>query len=152
MLETFRNEPIEPQQFDERLSELLDMAGIAEQLSRLEQGLARKDQDITSLQEQLATAKADMQTLRATISSTPTSPSSASKLDIPAPAKFDGKPYDVEPFLQRVENYFVATGNGGTADQRKIAFAISCMEGNSIGWWIDLHHIEQAAAAAKGEN
>ena len=26
------------------------------------------------------------------------------------------------------------------------------MEGNSIGWWIDLHHIEQADAATKGSN
>ena len=97
-------------------------------------------------------ANTDVQNLCSTISSTPASTSSASELDIPAPAKFDGKPYDVEPFLQRLENYFVAMGNGGMADQRKIAFAISCMEGNSIGWWIDLHHIEQAAAAVKGAN
>ena len=127
------------------------MANLEERLSQLEQNLARKDQDITSLQQQLTTAKADVQALRSTSSASTTSPS-ASKLDIPAPAKFEGKPYDVEPFLQRVENYFIATGNTGAADQRKIAFAISCMEGNSIGWWIDLHHIEQAAAAAKGGN
>ena len=74
------------------------------------------------------------------------------KLDIPAPAKFEGKPHDVEPFLQRIENYLVATGNDGAEDQRKIAFAISSMEGNAIGWWIDLHHIEQAAAVARGTN
>ena len=128
------------------------MAGVNERLSQLEQSLAQKNQDIASLQQQLTAAKDDVQNLRATISSTPTTSSSALKLDIPAPAKFNGKPYDVEPFLQRVENYFITTGNGGTVDQWKIAFAISCMEGNSIGWWIDLHHIEQAAAAAKGAN
>ena len=128
------------------------MASVTERLSQLEQSLAQKNQDIASLQQQLTTAKDDVQNHRATISSTPTQSSAASKLDIPAPSKFDGKPYNVEPFLQRVKNYFIATGNGGTADQQKIAFAISCMEGNSIRWWIDLHHIEQADAATKGSN
>ena len=151
-LETFQDEPIEPQKFDKQLSELLDMASINKRLSQLEQSLAQKNRDIDSLQQQLTAAKDNVQNLRATVSSALTTSSSTSKLDIPAPAKFDGQPYDVEPFLQRIENYFIATGNGGTADQRKIAFAISCMEGNSIGWWIDLHHIEQAAAAATNTN
>ena len=87
------------------------MANVMERLSQLEQSLAKKDQDIASLQQQLTTAKDDVQNLCATIPSTLTQSSAASKLDIPTPSKFDGKPYDVEPFLQRVKNYFIATGN-----------------------------------------
>lgn len=126
------------------------MADFATRLCQLEQSLTQRNATIETLQQDLAAANTSMQALRATISSN--NSSSASKLDIPAPVKFEGKPYDVEPFIQRVENYFIATGNGGANDQRKIAFAISCMEGNSIGWWIDLHHIEQATAMAQGKN
>lgn len=149
-LESFRDPPEEPRQFDERLSELLDMANVVERLTQLEQSLAQKEAMITALQQNLGIATAELQAIRTT---TPvTRSTSASKLDIPAPTKFEGKPYDVEPFLQRIENYFIATGNSGVEDQRKIAFAISSMEGNAIGWWIDLHHIEQATAAARGSN
>ena len=53
------------------------------------------------------------------------------KIDVPAPAPFEGHSDDAQAFIDRVLNYFDATGNSDAADQSKIAFAFSLMKGSA---------------------
>ncbi|KZT63724.1 hypothetical protein DAEQUDRAFT_770352, partial [Daedalea quercina L-15889] len=57
------------------------------------------------------------------------------------------------PFIQRVEAYFNATGNGQTDPQRKINYAVLLIDSDSdANYWKDLHYLEEDAAQAQGQH
>ncbi|KZT63206.1 hypothetical protein DAEQUDRAFT_770813 [Daedalea quercina L-15889] len=79
--------------------------------------------------------------------------SGSTKLDVPKPKGFQGKSDDVGPFIQRVEAYFNATGNGQTGPQRKINYAVLLIDSNSdVNYWKDLHYLEEDAVQAQGQH
>ncbi|KZT64711.1 hypothetical protein DAEQUDRAFT_769492 [Daedalea quercina L-15889] len=79
--------------------------------------------------------------------------SGSTKLDVPKPKGFQGKSDDVGPFIQRVEAYFNATGNGQTDPQRKINYAVLLIDSDSdANYWKDLHYLEEDAAQAQGQH
>ena len=71
------------------------------------------------------------------------------KIDVPAPAPFEGHSDDAQAFIDHVLNYFDATGNSDTADQSKIAFAFSLMKGNAQNFH-DLYYQKASDAQKRG--
>lgn len=71
------------------------------------------------------------------------------KIDVPAPAPFEGHSDDAQAFIDRVLNYFDATGNSDAADQSKIAFAFSLMKGSAQNFR-DLYYQKASDARKKG--
>ncbi|KZT63089.1 hypothetical protein DAEQUDRAFT_770933 [Daedalea quercina L-15889] len=79
--------------------------------------------------------------------------SGSTKLDVPKLKGFQGKSDDVGPFIQQVEAYFNATGNGQTDPQQKINYAVLLIDSDSdANYWKDLHYLEEDVVQAQGQH
>lgn len=85
----------------------------------------------------MASRDTEMEALKAQIARLT---SASTKLEVPKPKGFEGKPDDVAPFLRRLETYFSATNNDAIDDQRKIAYTVTLIDNESDAfYWKEQH-------------
>lgn len=79
--------------------------------------------------------------------------SATTKLEVPKPKGFAGKPKDVAPFLQQLDMYFNATNNDAINNQQKIAYAVTLIDNDSdTFYWKEQHFHEEERAVARGSH
>lgn len=62
------------------------------------------------------------------------------KLDVPRPEGFSREADDVQPFIQCMKGYFIASGNDQALEQRKIAFAVQLMNKGAGKIWCNSYY------------